>query len=157
MRCGRPSKKSSNLPKSPSLRIRSGVRDRLPRPLSSPGGLSALNFAKHRRPVRAGSDGEHQTEDRGDAKADHGALADREPEAIPAPREQHRRHAPDEQLQWRVEHGMTSSPVTPDTCLESNPVKPPRGGHRSRGRRESFDVWLEVSTGLVKLIRQAGA
>jgi hypothetical protein len=27
----------------------------------------------------------------------------------------------------------------------------------SRGRRESFDVWLEVSTGLVKLIRQADA
>jgi hypothetical protein len=27
----------------------------------------------------------------------------------------------------------------------------------SRGDRESFDVWLEVSTGLVKLIRQAEA
>ena len=27
----------------------------------------------------------------------------------------------------------------------------------SRGGRESFDVWLEVSTGLVKLIRQADA
>jgi hypothetical protein len=27
----------------------------------------------------------------------------------------------------------------------------------SRGGRESFDVWLEVSTGLVKLIRQAEA
>jgi hypothetical protein len=26
-----------------------------------------------------------------------------------------------------------------------------------RGGRESFDVWLEVSTGLVKLIRQADA
>jgi hypothetical protein len=25
----------------------------------------------------------------------------------------------------------------------------------SRGGRESFDVWLEVATGLVKLIRQA--
>ena len=27
----------------------------------------------------------------------------------------------------------------------------------SRGGRESFDVWLEVSTGLVKLISQANA
>ncbi len=27
----------------------------------------------------------------------------------------------------------------------------------TKGGRESFDVWLEVSTGLVKLIRQAGA
>jgi hypothetical protein len=27
----------------------------------------------------------------------------------------------------------------------------------SRGGRESFDVWLEVATGLVKLIRQAEA
>jgi hypothetical protein len=27
----------------------------------------------------------------------------------------------------------------------------------SRGGRESWDVWLEVSTGLVKLIRQADA
>ena len=27
----------------------------------------------------------------------------------------------------------------------------------SKGGRESFDVWLEVSTGLVKLIRQAEA
>ena len=27
----------------------------------------------------------------------------------------------------------------------------------SRGGRESFDVWLEVSTGLVKLIPQANA
>ena len=27
----------------------------------------------------------------------------------------------------------------------------------SRGGRESFDVWLEVATGLVKLIRQANA
>ncbi|MBA2596339.1 MAG: hypothetical protein H0V00_06900 [Chloroflexia bacterium] len=27
----------------------------------------------------------------------------------------------------------------------------------SQGGRESFDVWLEVSTGLVKLIRQADA
>ena len=27
----------------------------------------------------------------------------------------------------------------------------------SRGGRESFDVWFEVSTGLVKLIRQADA
>jgi hypothetical protein len=27
----------------------------------------------------------------------------------------------------------------------------------SKGGRESWDVWLEVSTGLVKLIAQAGA
>jgi hypothetical protein len=27
----------------------------------------------------------------------------------------------------------------------------------SRGGRESFDVWLEVSTGLVKLVRQVEA
>jgi hypothetical protein len=27
----------------------------------------------------------------------------------------------------------------------------------SKGGRESWDVWLEVSTGLVKLIRQADA
>jgi hypothetical protein len=27
----------------------------------------------------------------------------------------------------------------------------------SQGGRESFDVWLEVSTGLVKLVRQADA
>jgi len=27
----------------------------------------------------------------------------------------------------------------------------------SKGGRESFDVWLEVSTGLVKLVRQADA
>jgi hypothetical protein len=27
----------------------------------------------------------------------------------------------------------------------------------SRGDRESFDVWLDVATGLVKLIRQADA
>jgi hypothetical protein len=26
-----------------------------------------------------------------------------------------------------------------------------------RDSRESFDVWLEVSTGLVKLVRQTGA
>jgi hypothetical protein len=30
-----------------------------------------------------------------------------------------------------------------------------RGWIASRGGRESFDVWLEVATGLVKLIRQA--
>jgi hypothetical protein len=50
----------------------------------------------------------------------------------------------------------------PDRLEDARASRTPKGRCKvgwivSRGRRESFDVWLEVSTGLVKLIRQAEA
>ena len=48
----------------------------------------------------------------------------------------------------------------PDRLEDARETCTPKGRCKvgwivSRGGRESFDVWLKVSTGLVKLIRQA--
>jgi hypothetical protein len=50
----------------------------------------------------------------------------------------------------------------PDLLVDARQTCTPKGRCKvgwivSRGGRESFDVWLEVATGLVKLIRQAEA
>ena len=50
----------------------------------------------------------------------------------------------------------------PDLLVDARQTCTPKGRCKvgwivSRGGRESFDVWLELSTGLVKVIRQAEA
>jgi len=50
----------------------------------------------------------------------------------------------------------------PDRLEDARATCTPKGRCKvgwivSRGGRESFDVWLKVSTGLVKVIRQADA
>jgi hypothetical protein len=50
----------------------------------------------------------------------------------------------------------------PDLLVDARQTCTPKGRCKvgwivNRGGHESFDVWLEVSTGLVKLIRQAEA
>jgi hypothetical protein len=50
----------------------------------------------------------------------------------------------------------------PDLLVDARQTCTPKGrckvgGIVSQGGRESWDVWLEVRTGLVKLIRQADA